>query len=321
MTEPYVVLHGGFHKTASTYLQRILQRNSGYMRKRNVYYVHHREMRKKFTIPCHLNGAYNLGVGRKVKVDGEMLRLASEEFFKPIAEFKPSRIILSDENLVGHCGHCVRFGRLYELRKPFLEAISEHIPYSVNEIHLSVRNYADFFSAAYVEYIRSMQEQTGTREIVYQDRMVNKVFNKLSSWNAVISQIKESFPDAIFYIWKFEDFRQNPSMATQVLGNIAGSAIDVSKFKSPKDQNPRPTASHKAVEEIQKLMLSDGVQAAVDARREIQDQFPRNKVNKGFDPWSEWERQHLSNLYEKDVARLAADPRITMVRPDTVFTP
>jgi hypothetical protein len=320
MTEPYVVLHGGFHKTASTYLQRILQRNSGFMRKRGVYYVHHREMRKNFTIPCHLNGAYNLGVGRKVKVDDASLCQTTEEFFMPISESNPERLILSDENLVGHCGHCVRFGRLYELRKPFLGAISKQIPYPVKEIHLSVRNYADFFSAAYVEYMRSMQAQSGTRQVVFQDRMVNKVINKLSSWNAVINQIKASFPEARLYIWTFEDFRKNPMLATQILGNIAGPAINVSKFRSPKDQNPRPTASQRAVDEIQKLMLSDGVQAAVDARRSIQEQYPRNIHYPGFDPWSAWERQHLTRLYEKDVARLAADSRITMVRPDTVFT-
>jgi hypothetical protein len=319
MTDPYVVLHGGFHKTASTYLQRILQRNKNFMGKRGVHYVPHREMREQFTVPCQRNAHQHTGFPRKKIIDDVSLRVLTQKFFDPIIEQRPVRLILSDENLAGHCGNCIKFGRLYRFKDAFMMVSAREIPFPVREVHLSVRNYADFFSAAYVEYFRSIKADSSAPLLAH--TVVDKVITRFPMWNGVIDRVKTYFPEAKIYIWTFEDFRKNPIMATQILGNIAGPEIDISKFRSPKDQNPRPTASQRAVDEIQKILLSDGVQAAVDARRMIQEQYPRNAQYPGFDPWSEWERQHLTNLYEKDVARLAADPRITMVRPDTVFTP
>ncbi len=317
MNEPYVVLHGGFHKTASTYLQRILQRNKNFMDKRGVYYVPHREMREQFTVPCQRNAHQHTGFPRKKFVDDETLREITRKFFDPIVERAPDRLILSDENLAGHCGNCIKFGRLYRFKDAFMMVSAREIPFPVREVHLSVRNYADFFAAAYVEYFRSIRADSSSPMLAYS--MVDKVITRFPMWNGVIDRVKTYFPHAQIYIWAFEDFRKNPMMATQILSNISGPAIDVSKFRSPKEQNPRPTASQRAVDEIQNLMLSDGVQAAVDARRTIQEKYPRNAMNPGFDPWSEWERGHLTNLYAKDLLRLAKDPRVTMVRPDPVF--
>ena len=43
---PRVIVHGGVHKTATSYVQSILQRNANWLRKRGVRYNHHRDTRK-----------------------------------------------------------------------------------------------------------------------------------------------------------------------------------------------------------------------------------------------------------------------------------
>ncbi len=80
---PYVVIHAGVHKTASTYSQKILKRNQGYLEKIGVRYVHHRKTRKEYTIPVQLNGYANLGLNFKTKVtDGEMKKPTRQVFQK-----------------------------------------------------------------------------------------------------------------------------------------------------------------------------------------------------------------------------------------------
>ncbi|PRY75059.1 hypothetical protein CLV80_11496 [Yoonia maritima] len=318
MTEPYTVLHGGFHKTASTYLQRILHRNQGFMDKRGVHYVHHRVMRKQFTVPCQENSYLNLGIKRNDIIEAAELRDLTSAFFEPLKERNPERLILSDENLAGHCGHCAKRGALYRFRDAFMSVTAREIPFTVREVHLAVRNYPDFYAAAYVEYIRSLRAISPT--VIFPNVMVDRVMNNLLGWNGVITQVQKYFPEAKIYIWKFEDFRDDPNMANQIIRNLAGPNIDITKFKTPKDDRRRPSASARAMSEIQNLILSVGIAEAAGQIRNIQEQFPRNAENAGFDPWSDWERKHLSNLYENDIARLGNDPAVTIVKSDPLFS-
>ena len=84
VSEPYVVVHGGVHKTATSFVQSILQRNAGRMRKSGVHYIHHRDTRKKFTYPCQLNGYEKLGMNFKTKYSDDKLRKQTRKFFKKI---------------------------------------------------------------------------------------------------------------------------------------------------------------------------------------------------------------------------------------------
>lgn len=286
------------------------------MDKRGVHYVHHRDMRKQFTVPCQENGYLHLGIQRNDIIDDAELRRLTTAFFEPLRERNCERLILSDENLAGHCGHCAKRGTLYRFRDEFMSVTAKEIPFTVREVHLAVRNYPDFFAAAYVEYIRSLRAMSPF--VVSANVMVDRVMNNLLGWNGVIKQVQKCFPNARIYMWKFEDFRDDPSMTNQIIRNLAGPNIDITKFKTPKDDRRRPSASARAMDEIQKLILSVGIAQAAGQIRSIQEEFPRDAQNPGFDPWSDWERQHLTNLYHQDLARLAKNPRITMVRPDTV---
>ena len=113
MTEPYTVLHGGFHKTASTFLQKTLQRNKGRLAKSGVHYVPHRDLRAAYTVPCQQNAYQTIGIRRKTVIDDQTLHDMGKTFFAPIIQDNPDRLILSDENLAGHCGNCVKTGQLY----------------------------------------------------------------------------------------------------------------------------------------------------------------------------------------------------------------
>lgn len=305
---PYIVLHGGFHKTATSHIQSMLARNSKMLERAGVQYVHHRKTRKRLTIPVMCNAFEKIGIGWDPKIPDDELAQMTGEFFDEIMQDGPKRIILSDENLAGHCGHCVRRGGLYRWRHKLMEVFSAQLPGGADEIHFGLRNYADFFASAYVEYLRSVRGQW----FVDERQMRLAVTSKMPNWNAVLQTAMELFPGARVYAWRYEDFRK---LDLEVLANLCGPDVNVSKMKEPKDTNKRPTASGRAVRELLQLIHKDGADEALARRVEIQELYPRGPDYGGYDPWTAEERAHLTRIYERDVNMIESDTNITFLRP------
>ncbi|WP_135507352.1 hypothetical protein [Roseovarius aestuariivivens] len=308
MSEPYVVLHGGFHKTATSHIQSMLGRNTGYLKRQGVLYVHHRDMRKQLTVPCQLYIYAQNGKNYRTTYNDEELAEKTGAFFDGLIgkKDKIDRVILSDENLAGHCGHCVRRGLLYLWRDELIGAIASQIPWTVREVHLGLRNYADFFASAYVEYLRSVTSEHFTDETV----MRKRVLEHMPNWMKVLKVVRKHFPEARIVVWRYEDFRQ---LDMQVLSNLCGPGVDISKLKPPKDKNKRPTASGKAVAELLQMIHRDGAEAALEQRVALQEKYPRGAEYGNYDPWTPSERAHLTRMYDRDVADIRASSDITLV--------
>jgi hypothetical protein len=308
---PHVIVHGGVHKTATSYVQSILRRNAGALAKRGTLYVHHRHTRKELTIPSQLNGYMKLGLNYRTKVSDEELAERSQVFFKGLKAKAGQRVILSDENMAGHCGHCVTSGVLYNRRKTLLPAFAGAMAWPVNEVHLAVRNYADFFASAYVEFLRSAQPPRVVPDTV----MKTQVLSRMPSWLGLLRDVRKAFPEARLIVWRHEDFRQ---LRDRVLDNLAGPGAAGMGFAMPKNAKVRPTASGKAVEELLRLVASAGAETALARRVEIQERYPRGDIWPGYDPWSAQERAHLTRLYERDWQDILREPGLEPLLPDGV---
>lgn len=305
-SQPYIVLHGGFHKTATSHLQSTLARNEKLLRRAGVRYVHHRETRKRLTVPVQCNVYNAIGMDWDPKITDTELRNLTSAFFDEIIEDAPKRIVLSDENMAGHCGHCVKRGVLYRWRRRLIEVFSAQFPHPVNEVHLGVRNYADFFASAYVEYLRSVTGQWFVAEPV----MRKQVLENMPSWHNVLKSVVTLFPGAKLVVWKYEDFR---ALDTQVLSNLCGPDIDISKLKKPKDGNKRPTASGRAVAELLQRIHKDGAEVALQERLTLQERYPRGAEFGSYDPWTSNERAHLTRMYERDLVDIRSNPDIALL--------
>lgn len=306
---PYLVLHGGFHKTATSHIQSMLARNSKMLDRAGVHYVHHRDTRKRLTVPVQCNVYNQLGMDWDPKISDEELAAMTSSFLGELEESGAERIILSDENMAGHCGHCVKRGVLYRWRRKLLEVFGQQFPHGVGEVHLGVRNYADFFASAYVEYLRSVTGQWFVDERL----MRRQVIENMPSWHNILKSVVTLFPGARVYVWRYEDFRR---IDMQILANLCGPKIDVAKLNEPKDKNKRPTASGRAVAELLQLIHKDGADYALSKRVALQEQFPRGPDYGSYDPWLPNERQHLTRMYDRDMDEIRANPDITVVQPE-----
>ncbi len=305
---PYVIVHGGVHKTATSFIQGRLQRNAGKLRKQGIHYLNHREVRKAYTFPSQLNGYEKIGLNYKTKVPDAELAAKAQAFFGGVGAGPGERIILSDENMPGHSGHCVRSGKLYQRRGTLIPIFAKFIPYPVTEVHLAVRNYAEFFASTYVEFLRSA---TGER-VFPEAQMKRKVLSKVPSWSRFIDIVQASFEGAELIVWRHEDFRD---LSMRIIGNLIGPDVDVDKLAVPKRARGRPSASHRAVQELLIEIERSGGAAALKQRVEIQERYPRGEDYPGYDPWEASERAHLSRIYEQDVAEIAGKPGVRFLRP------
>ncbi|MFD2740042.1 hypothetical protein ACFSUD_10710 [Sulfitobacter aestuarii] len=303
-----MILHGGVHKTATSHIQSILQRNSGRLRRHGVHYVHHRDTRRDFTYPTQLNGYEKLGLGYRTKMPDELLARKARLFFDGIGAGPGERIILSDENMPGHSGHCVRLGQLYGRRDTLLPIFAAHVPYPVREVHLALRNYADFFASVFVEFLRSASGEN----LIGEGQMKRAVLSGLPSWTGFVDLVLSCFPLADLTIWRFEDFH---ALSGRVIGNLCGPDVDAATLAAPKRKRGRPSASHRAVREILLQIEREGGEAALARRVEIQDAYPRGPTYPGYDPWSGAERAHLARIYERDLAEIAMRKRVTLLCP------
>jgi hypothetical protein len=280
------------------------------LHKNRVFYVHHRETRKELTIPCQLYVYEKKGQNYRVKYNDTELSEKTGAFFANLLKNECKRIILSEENMAGHCGHCVKRGLLYAWRDKLVSTFARQFPVSVNEVHLCIRNYADFFASAYTEYLRSL----GPDRFVDEPIMRKRVLDHMPSWHDALVTVMNAFPKAQMTIWMFEEFHV---LENNILANLIGPDVEVSKIKFPRTEKKRASASGRAVAELLQIIRDEGVEIAMEKRVELQEKYPRGTQYASYDPWTKFERHHLDEAYIRDIESIRADPNIRLLRPLT----
>jgi len=305
------MLHGGFHKTATTHLQRLLEDNAPWLGGQSVYVVPHQKLRKHITFPAQLDAYRALKIHRKTRFSEAELDGFSQAFFaEPLAR-RPARMILSDENIPGLPAHCVTTGKLYCYRQEFLRRFARRLPLPVSEVFLAVRGYTDFFASSYVEYLRAATTTT-TGRMVTPEEMRHHVLARLPEWHSVLRDFAAAFPEARIHVWRFEDFRP---LEPRILQSMCGDAVDVGKLKEAQARRARPTASARAVEELVLISEEEGAATMAGRLQDVQARFPPAPENGRFDPWTATERAHLDRLYARDWDAIRADSRLTVLEP------
>ena len=309
--ETQTVLHGGFHKTATTYLQRLLEDNDAWLGSQSVYVVPHLKLRKHITFPSQLDAYRKLKIWRRTRFSEEELQGFQDAFFKDPLKAKPARMILSDENLPGLPAHCVTTGMLYQHRRAFFGAFAKRMPMPITDAFFAIRNYADFFASSYIEYLRAATTTT-TGHMDTPEVMRRNVFGSLPNWMRVFDDFEDAFPGVRIHVWRFEDFR---ALTPQILQSFCGEGVDVSKFKPPKERNARPSASARAVDELVLMSELEGAAAMAEHAKTVQDMYPQGDDYERYDPWTAQERAHLTALYDRDWQALCNDARFVTLTP------
>lgn len=307
----HAVLHGGFHKTATTHLQNLLEANAAWLGSQSVYVVPHLKLRKHITFPAQLDACRQLKIPRRTRFSEQELQGFADAFFAGPLALKPRRMILSDENIPGLPAHCVTDGALYRHRKTYLACFARRLPLPVSDVLLAVRHYGDFYASAYVEYLRAATPATKGRMIAPEE-MRRNVLSQLPDWAGVLADFAQAFAGARIHVWRFEDFA---ALRPRIVRLFCGEGVDAARLKEPDEARPRPTASGRAVEALVLIAQTEGAAAMATRARAVQERLPQGGENGRFDPWSAAERAHLGTLYDRDWQAIRADPRFAVLEP------
>ncbi len=299
-------LHLGFHKTASTHIQRILDHNHENLKRFGTYVVPHKRLRNKYTRVTETFANQQIGMDYGEPITREEYDALAADFWKSVPFDRFDRVVLSEENVAGHVGQCVFPGLLYRFPKTYMRYFRAALPVPATEIDVVIRSYDTFFASCYLEYISS----TGAHRYISAEEMMTKVMVNTPSWLEVLDMLAQVFSRAKINVWVYEDLRETmPQLLEDLTGRPADRLI-------PMDDTSRSRASPSGtvLAEFEKVVRADGVQAGLDAWKDLKEQFGQTK-GAAFVPWSDRDQAHLQRLYQSDIAQLAANPRFTLRRP------
>jgi hypothetical protein len=294
MSTPYVALNVGFQKTAAAQIQQALKHNAKALAKDGVQAVHLRDLRQK------------MGSNH-----GQNDPSATAKFFSNISKKNTERLVLSDENLLGPFNHRVRTGRLHQHQSPFLVQFAAEAPFPIREVHIAVQDYAAFFAANYVQYIKALKPHN--TNFITSRMTCLRVFEQLFGWTDVVETLITYFPHAQIHIWRHEDFTAQPQFAAQVLANLIGQTQSTANIAIPPATAKRGPFSAQAMAALEQCALVEGVRALVSARKDLRAKGPCGPDSPACKPFLPWEQRHLDNLLETDLAKLRSHPAVTFM--------
>ena len=141
-----VNLHIGAHKTATTFIQKVLRASKDSLAGHGIKYVPTQNVRKNVT--HGLRAHKNRGISRAATVT------RIREYVESRFPGDYTTLVISEENLVGNCRELYTKSDLYPDITVRLQLVAEALQAYEVDVYFCVRGYVDFFPSAYCEFLR-----------------------------------------------------------------------------------------------------------------------------------------------------------------------
>ena len=273
-------IHVGAHKTATTFIQKVLRANRETLSRHGVKYIPMQNVRKNLTRKI-LAHKYR-GASRSSTVHG--IREYIDERFT--GEYET--LVISDENLIGSCREIYRRSDLYPGAAGRLQLLADALQvYDIN-IFICVRDYVDFFPSAYCEYLRH-------NDFIRFEKFLGGIDPKGEYWAKLVSDITGVFGNSNTHVWRYEDFRRG---VNRVMADLI-SSDDVTLLYDIDDA--RPSMSDLSMRALYKL---DEALAPAETRKLVKvvtSAFPKNEEYEGYSPWNDRQRLLWATKYKNEV--------------------
>ncbi|MEL7154548.1 MAG: hypothetical protein AAFN51_12300, partial [Pseudomonadota bacterium] len=271
MPDVKVVLHLGAHKTASTYLQARLAKSSNRLRQMQVGYVDLKTFREVVSRAGGLRRCQH----RYAMLSQRTLRAELSGLIRRENILGAERVVLSDENILGHLGDLSNAGKFYPTAGPRLRVVREALRDWDLEIVVSVRDYVTFLPSVWSHMVL----RDGFRP--FSPQVARSFLTGGRGWAEVLQDLQRAAPGVPLHLWTFEEFAKLEADVLETLvGPVPRSAID------PVKRHAMPGLSGAAVERIEDL-IRNGQMPSPDRVREISREFAKAKGHLPYIPWAE----------------------------------
>ncbi|WP_147111002.1 hypothetical protein [Tateyamaria sp. syn59] len=289
-----IVLHAGAHFTEEDRLVRCLLRNKEDFSKRGIAVPGPGKYRSllKQTMAA-LQDAPPAPDARDVLLD---LILDDES---------AERMVLSHMFLFGAPRSCVRNGFIYEAAPERISQLSALFEHDQVQVFLAMRNPATFLPALFNQ---APQDDM--------DAFLRGADPYAVRWSDTIGAIRSAAPDVTITTWCFEDM---PILWAQIVRDLAGlptgekiiGGFDLLAEIMSKEGMQRFRSylkSHPTMTEAQKRRVIIAFLDKFAIEEEIEEEL-------NAPGWTEETIDRMTQLYEEDMARVAAIPGVTFIAP------
>lgn len=270
-----VIVHIGAHKTATTYIQNILEANMDLLRKHGIAYVPLSKLRQdKFIQQLNKNTIKNKDdfINRyNVNTEGT------------------KRLIISEENISGSSAELYNTGTLYAKLPENIKKIDKIFDGNTVKYLFCGRNYSGYISAMYIEYIRhkpyvSFKEFTG------------KINFETINWEKIIKSIQNSTKnEAIF--WTYEYFRSDTQKIFEAITGI--NSINIAA--SVERRESVSSRAMVAINALSEVMDQHELKRIINAIPKI---LPRATEADRYEPIPKDKIDELEGAYNQHVSKI-----------------
>ncbi|MGV8989012.1 MAG: hypothetical protein ACOH2H_22435 [Cypionkella sp.] len=293
-----IVYHLGAHCTDDERLLRCLLKNRGVLAEQSIVVpgpTRYRNLMRDTAIALK---------GQAASLDTQALVL--EQIME---EDRAERLILSWENFLAFAPWVVD-GALYPAAGDRTRAFTQVFPQIEAEFHLAIRNPASFLPAVYAK-----QKTMKGGKANYED-FVKGVDMFAVRWSQVVDNILAQNPDVPLTVWCDEDTPLIwPEVLQAVGGHTPGTVLE--------DEGELLTQIMPAegIKRMQAYIATHPV-TSIEMRRRIVSAFldkfalkEKISVVVEMPGWTEATVETLTQIYEQDVARIAATPGVKFIAP------
>ncbi len=206
---PPITLHLGAHRTATSSLQRMLDRDAVALNATGIAIWGPKRTRTGL-----LTGVMGDPGRREGRRDVQARRAAGRVSMQraDLAADGVQRLVISDENMLGGLRENVLLGRLYPTVAARLHRLSDTLP-GVGRVCLSLRSPDAWWTSVFAFLM--------TRGFAPPDRAtLDAILQARRGWRDVIHDVAGAFPDAELVVWSYEDFGAKPETAYQWLTGL-----------------------------------------------------------------------------------------------------
>jgi len=271
-----VSLHIGAHKTATTHLQRTLQRNSEVLSQAGVTFLGPKYLRD----PEHrLVDMFGLD-GRGALIDGgEQVRM--------LADGAP-RLILSEENLLGLSMSDQRPGVLYPRAAVRIGRLLEHMSPKSATLFLSVREPAAWLTSLYSQKIKGGKIQSF-------EEFCKGFPPSDIAWSHLLRRFTALNNHQCITVWRYEDYQ---TLFPQAVHALTGA--DLSAALKPIGRRVNTSLSGAAINQMLEWHQTKRSGHPERWSKEAASLFPLSDRYPAFDPWDAITKDESRRAYDAD---------------------
>ncbi|WP_163025809.1 hypothetical protein [Chachezhania antarctica] len=273
---PKTVLHLGAHKTATTFIQKVLSLNADALRRRGTAVL----------LPEHLRGDPDLAYASTGDADRDaQVHRTRARFDTLLRGARAPRVVLSEEGLLGSSRMNLTARALYPDPGPRLSCLPPDLDSPDTEICLSIRSYDSFFAA-------NISTVARRGKLFAFDDLRASLLALARGWPDVLADIRAHFPNARLTVWQYEDFTPHRDA---ILRHLAGGPVN---FASADRVNR--SLSARAMTELAALADSRGnLPGGPGAARKLARAFPSGAQYPSYSPWSPEDAATLRAAYDR----------------------